>query len=63
MCNIFYALLHICIDSGLAPSSIAGYLAAVKHAFIYYSLNVAVFDNKLISLLLKSITLNTSLEN
>ena len=54
-------LITYLYDNGLAPSSITGYLAAVKHAFVYYGLNVAVFDNKLIPLLLKSITLNAPL--
>ena len=45
-------------DSGLMHGSICGYLAAVKHGFIYYRLNVEVFDNGLIKLLLKSIAIN-----
>ena len=45
-------------DSGLMHGSIAGYLAAVKHGFVYYRLDVAVFDDRLIKLLLKSFAIN-----
>ena len=62
--NIQFLLcfLTFLFDNGFHPGSIAGYLAGVKHAFVFYDLNVKIFENKSVSLLMKSFVINAPLK-
>ena len=49
-------------DMGVSPASIAGYLAAVKHAFITRGFDTDVFESRLVCLLQKSFSINAPLK-
>ena len=55
----FLTCLH---ENGISAASTAGYLAAVKHNFVVYGLDVSIFENKLISLLQKSFAINAPIK-
>ena len=51
----FLTCLH---ENSISAASIAGYLAAIRHNFVVFGLNISVFENRLISLLQRSFSIN-----
>ena len=49
-------------DNGLTAQSIAGYVAAIKHKFTVYGFDISVLENRLVSLLQRSFTINAPLK-